>query len=178
MGAGSGGKGGGYGNRMPGPNAFSGQYPGWKQPDPTGAIARARREAMARANPGYANQGGGGMGSQIDPGLTRGPVDYAWNGFLPRNTNYSSAADLAGMARNDMLGATQPIMNLASLYAGGQKWPMAGYGQGLEMNPYQGGGGMMPVSKDPYGARPGAFGKPSIGYGGGYNPALQRAARW
>lgn len=100
------------------------------------------------------------------------------------------------------VGGPQPT-SLSSLYAGGQKpwqpaYGMAGYGQGLEMNPYQGGpttsnggpGSYNPAQYKPamvgggmqqgYGGRPqmGAFGKPSIGYGGGYNQTPQRAARW
>jgi len=51
---------------------------------------------------------------------------------------------------------------------------MAGYGQGLEMNPYN-----PAMTKPAMVGRPqlGAFGKPSIGYGGGFNPNT-RAQMW
>lgn len=69
MGAGTNsGKGAGYGNRMPGPASIAGNYRdptyfqpnGQKIPDPTGALAAARREAMMRANPEAMLMGGGG----------------------------------------------------------------------------------------------------------------------
>lgn len=74
--------------------------------------------------------------------------------------------------------------NLAQAYAG-QKYPMAGYGTGLEADSYTPAGGMIPVGKGPTmggGGKPSigsqyGGGKPRIGYGGGVGPPT-RAQMW
>ena len=101
---------------------------------------------------------GAGYGNRMP-----GPAAFA--GKYPSLSNASFAADVANQP--------QPATSLSSLYAGAQKpsWPMAGYGYGLEANPYN-----PAMAKPAMVSRPqlGAFGKPSIGYGGG----MPRAQMW
>lgn len=208
MGAGTNtGKGRGYGAQMPGPASIAGKYPqgNWGNSGTFGISGGTPtlgpQADILRARDPWGNPvGSANFGNQpVFPGGTPTLGADGGNGWQPPNTGgqpwygFGSPWGLASpgtdvsVSTGQTYNPTGQRSDLASVLAGGQKYPMAGYGTGLEADSYTPAGGMIPVGKGPTmggGGKPsignrygGGGGKPRIGYGGGVGPPT-RAQMW